>query len=96
MKKLRCILAVLAMTFVNITAAFAADVSYTSVLSGSVVSVSSAGAPVKAGDVLMMVQSLAGPMPAVRADADGTVKTVLVQPGTQVQQGAVVLIVEEK
>ena len=44
----------------------------------------------------MTVQSLAGPMPAVRADADGTVKTVLVQPGTQVQQGAVVLIVEEK
>ncbi len=96
MKKLRCIFAVLAITFANISAVLAADISYTSVLSGNVVSVSSAGTPVQAGDVLMTVQSLAGPMPAVRADAEGTVKEVLVHPGTQVQQGAVVLIVEGK
>lgn len=96
MKKLRCIFAVLAITLVNISAVLAADVSYTSVLSGNVVSVSPAGTPVKAGDVLMTVQSLAGPMPAVRADVEGTVKDVFVHPGTQVQQGTVVLIVEEK
>lgn len=96
MKKLRYILAVLAVTFTMMSAVFAADVSYETVLSGNVVSVSSAGTPVKAGDVLMTVQSLAGPMPAVRANTDGIVKNVLVYPGTQVQQGTVVLVVEEK
>lgn len=96
MKKLRWIIAVLAIACVNISTVFAADVSYTTVLSGNVVSISSVGASVKAGDVLMTVQSLAGPMPAVRADVDGTVKDVLVQPGVQVQQGAVVLVVEKK
>ena len=44
--------------------AVAADVSYTTVLSGSVVSVAPVGAAVKGGDVLLTVNSLAGPMPA--------------------------------
>ncbi|WP_292302240.1 biotin/lipoyl-containing protein, partial [Megasphaera sp.] len=54
------------------------------------------GAAVKEGDVLLTVNSLAGPMPAARSDKDGVVKTVLVQPGSQVQQGAVVVVVETK
>ena len=76
--------------------AAAADVSYTTVLSGSVVSVAPVGATVKEGDVLLTVNSLAGPMPAARSDKEGVVKTVLVQPGSQVQQGAVVVVVETK
>lgn len=75
--------------------AAAADVSYITVLSGSVVSVAPVGAAVKEGDVLT-VNSLAGPMPAARSDKDGVVKSVLVQPGSQVQQGAVVVVVETK
>ena len=66
--------------------AAAADVSYITVLSGSVVSVAPVGAAVKEGDVLLTVNSLAGPMPAARSDKDGVVKSVLVQPGSQVQQ----------
>lgn len=45
MKKLRYILAVLAVTFTMMSTVFAADVSYETVLSGNVVSVSSAGTP---------------------------------------------------
>ena len=76
--------------------AAAADVSYITVLSGSVVSVAPVGAAVKEGDVLLTVNSLAGPMPAARSDKDGVVLSVLVQPGSQVQQGAVVVVVETK
>ncbi len=76
--------------------AAAADVSYITVLSGSVVSVAPVGAAVKEGDVLLTVNSLAGPMPAARSDKDDVVKSVLVQPGSQVQQGAVVVVVETK
>lgn len=76
--------------------AAAADVSYITVLSGSVVSVAPVDfAAVKEGDVLLTVNSLASPMPA-RSDKDGVVKSVLVQPGSQVQQGAVVVVVETK
>ena len=63
---------------------------------GTVVSITPAGTAVKQGDVLLTVDSLAGPMPAARAASDGVVKQVLVAPGTAVKRGTAVIIVEEK
>lgn len=74
----------------------AADVSYTSVLSGKVDSVVPVGTTVAEGDVLLTVESLAGPMPAARANSSGTVKSVTIQPGSAVTQGTVVVVVETK
>lgn len=101
MKKFRRLAVLAGLAGLMAMPAAAADVSYTTVLSGSVVSVAPVGAAVKEGDVLLTVNSLAGPMPAARSDKDGVVKdgvvkTVLVQPGSQVQQGAVVVVVETK
>lgn len=93
MKKFRRLAVLAGLAGLMAMPAAAADVSYTTVLSGSVVSVAPVGAAVKEGDT---VNSLAGPMPAARSDKDGVVKTVLVQPGSQVQQGAVVVVVETK
>ena len=93
MKKFRRLAVLAGLAGLMAMPAAAADVSYTTVLSGSVAPV---GAAVKEGDVLLTVNSLAGPMPAARSDKDGVVKTVLVQPGSQVQQGAVVVVVETK
>lgn len=78
------------------TSALAADVSYTSVLNGAVVQAVPAGTAVHEGDVLVTVQSLAGPMAAARASTSGVVKQVLVQPGQKVQQGTVVMVIETK
>lgn len=96
MKKFRKLAVLAGLAGLMAMPAVAADVSYTTVLSGSVVSVAPVGATVKEGDVLLTVNSLAGPMPAARSDKEGIVKTVLVQPGSQVQQGAVVVVVETK
>lgn len=74
----------------------AADVSYTSVLSGKVDSVVPVGTTVAEGDVLLTAESLAGPMPAARANSSGTVKSVTIQPGSAVTQGTVVVVVETK
>lgn len=76
--------------------AMAADVSYTSVLNGAVVQAIPAGTAVHEGDVLVTVQSLAGPMAAARASESGVVKEVFVQPGQNVQQGTVVMVIETK
>lgn len=76
--------------------ALAAPVPYTSVLGGTVTAVVSVGTPVREGDVLLSVDSLAGPMAAARADHDGTVQEVRVQTGATVAAGAVVVIVDEK
>lgn len=96
MKKFRKLAVLAGLAGLMAMPAAATDVSYTTVLSGSVVSVAPVGATVKEGDVLLTVNSLAGPMPAARSDKEGVVKTVLVQPGSQVQQGAVVVVVETK
>ncbi|MUP59205.1 hypothetical protein [Megasphaera hutchinsoni] len=73
----------------------AAEVSYTSVLAGTVASIVTVGMPVNEGDVLVTIQSLAGPMAAARANGKGVVKAVYVTPGTAIQQGRVVVMVEE-
>ena len=79
-----------------VSSVMAADVSYTSVLSGKVDSVVPVGTTVAEGDVLLTVESLAGPMPAARANSSGTVKSVTIQPGSAVTQGTVVVVVETK
>ncbi|WP_288298597.1 biotin/lipoyl-containing protein [uncultured Megasphaera sp.] len=81
-----------------VSSVMAADVSYTSVLSGKVDSVVPVGTTVAEGDVLLTVESLAGPMPAARANSNssGTVKSVTIQPGSAVTQGTVVVVVETK
>mgnify|MGYP000496062705 FL=1 len=96
MKKFRRLAVLAGLAGLITMPAAAADVSYATVLSGNVVSVVPVGAAVKEGDVLLTVNSLAGPMPAARSDKEGIVKSVLVQPGSQVQQGAVVVVVETK
>ena len=74
----------------------AAEIPAASVLSGNVVTVANVGTTVKEGDVLATVNSLAGPMAAVRATVDGIVKTVMVKVGEQVQQGTIVVVLETK
>lgn len=96
MKKIQYISAMLVALGLPCCSVGAADVSYTSVVNGRIVSVSAVGATVETGDVLATVESLAGPMPAVRASSKGVVKTVLVQEGQQVQQGHAVIVIEEK
>ena len=65
-----------------------------SVLSGVVTSVIQEGQHVKEGDILVTVDSLAGPVPAVRATGDGVVNEVKVQEGTEIKQGDVAVILE--
>ena len=67
-----------------------------SVLTGQVVSVVSPGTAVKEGDVLVTVTSLAGPVPAVRADVDGVVKEVLVNQGENIEKQDTAVIIESK
>ena len=71
----------------------AAEVSQNAVLSGKVTSVVEVNTPVKEGQVLATVDSLVGPVPAVRADTDGVVTKVLVVKGQQInKQDAVAVI----
>lgn len=76
--------------------ALAASISYPSVLGGTVAAVVPVGTVVHEGDVLVTVQSLAGPMAAARAKQSGVVQATQVAPGDTIQQGAVVVIVESK
>lgn len=88
----------LALGFISALAsstALAADAPYTSVLSGTVTDVASVGQTVKEGDVLVQVDSLAGPMPAIRAKKQGVVTKVNTKPGNQIQKGDVIIVVDE-
>lgn len=71
-------------------------VPQTSVLSGTVISVVAEGTPVKEGDVLVTVNSLAGPVPAVRASGDGVVKEVRAVRGQAVGKQDVLAVIETK
>lgn len=53
-----------------------------------------AGASVREGDVLVVVDVLTGPAPAVRANIDGKVREVLVKPGDTINTGDVVVRIE--
>lgn len=75
---------------------FAADESQGTVLSGVVDSVVSVGTNVKEGDVLITVDTLAGPVPAARSSCDGVVTQVSVQKGEKVNKEQIVAIVKAK
>ena len=53
-----------------------------------------AGADVHEGDTLVLVDTIAGPVPAVRANIDGQVKEVLVKPGDMIKVGDVLVRIE--
>ena len=72
----------------------AAEVAYTSVLSGTVTTVSAVGTVVREGDVLITVNTLTGPMAAARAQSAGVVKSVSVGAGSTVNAGETVVVVE--
>ena len=74
----------------------AGAVQHTSVLAGKVSTIAAVGTSVKEGDVLVSVSTLAGSIPATRATVDGVVKEVLVEPGSAVTQGQVVVVVDSK
>lgn len=67
-----------------------------SVLEGTVISVAAPGTTVREGDVLATVNSLAGPVPAARAEADGVVKEVMVEKGQKINKQDLVAIVESR
>lgn len=71
-----------------------AEITQNSVLDGVAVYVIAEQNSVKAGDVLLSVESLVGDMPAARADSDGVVKKVFVKKGMKVKAGDPVAVVE--
>lgn len=71
-----------------------AEITQKSVLDGVAAYVIEEQKPVKAGAVLLSVESLVGEIPAARADADGIVKKVLVKKGMKVRAGDPVAVVE--
>jgi len=74
----------------------AATLPQKAIISGTVVSVTPSGTAVKEGDVLVTVNSLAGPVPAARAEADGTVGDVVVEKGQNITKQAVVAFLNTK
>lgn len=66
------------------------------VLGGKVVSAAAVGTAVKAGDPLVLVETLAGPVPAAKATADGVVKEVRVQKGDMTSRDEVVAVLETR
>ena len=67
-----------------------------SVLEGTFISTVTPGTAVHEGDVLVTVNSLAGPVPAARAEADGVVKEVLVAKGQKIHKQDPVVMVEAR
>ena len=67
-----------------------------SVLSGRVLAdnLTISGAVVREGDVLVYVDTIAGPAAAVRANADGKVKEVLVRPGDNIRTGDIAVRID--
>ncbi|CUH95511.1 hypothetical protein P22_1582 [Propionispora sp. 2/2-37] len=67
-----------------------------SVLSGKVLAnhLVVAGTAVREGDILVMVDSITGPVPAVRSTTDGVVREVLVKPGESIRAGEVLVRIE--
>jgi biotin carboxyl carrier protein len=77
-------------------AAANASVEQKTVLSGKVLSndLVTPGNVVKEGDILVVVDSITGPIPAVRATTNGKVSEVLIKPGDNVQTGDVLVKIE--
>lgn len=68
------------------------------VLSGQVLAdgMAAPGTLVREGDILLVVDTITGPLPAARATSDGIVREVLVKPGDSVRSGDVVVRLELK
>ena len=94
MKKLKKMIVALGLAAMAVMPVSAAEVAYTSVLSGTVTTVSAVGTVVREGDVLLTVNTLAGPMAAARAQSAGVVKSVAVGAGSTVNAGEPVVVVE--
>ena len=60
----------------------------------SVTSVVEENAVVKEGQVIVTVDSLVGPVPAARADADGVVRKVLVVKGQRIDKQQAVAVID--
>lgn len=67
-----------------------------SVLTGKVHAAIGPGSVVREGDVLVVVNTILGPSPAVRATMDGVVRELLVKPGADVRQGEIAVRIEPK
>ncbi|MBP2639151.1 MAG: hypothetical protein H6Q66_102 [Firmicutes bacterium] len=80
------------------TAAAGAAVDQKGVLNGKVLATClvTPGTVVHEGDVLVCVDTITGPAPAVRANVDGTVVEVLVKPGDMIKTGDVLARIEPK
>ncbi len=94
MKKLKKMMVALGLAAMAVMPVSAAEVAYTSVLSGTVTTVSAVGTVVREGDVLLTVNTLTGPMAAARAQSAGVVKSVAVGAGSTVNAGEPVVVVE--
>lgn len=94
MKKLKKMMVALGLAAMAVMPVSAAEVAYTSVLSGTVTTVSAVGTVVREGDVLITVNTLTGPMAAARAQSAGVVKSVSVGAGSTVNAGETVVVVE--
>ncbi|MGI6092362.1 MAG: hypothetical protein GX348_05980 [Veillonellaceae bacterium] len=68
------------------------------VLSGKVMAggMAAPGTAVREGDILLVVDTITGPVPAARATTDGIVRQVLVEPGDAVRSGDVVVRIEAR
>ena len=94
MKKLKKMIVALGLAAMAVMPVSAAEVAYTSVLSGTVTTVSAVGTVVREGDVLLTVNTLTGPMAAARAQSAGVVKSVAVGAGSTINAGEPVVVVE--
>ncbi|MEI6285567.1 MAG: hypothetical protein WCP79_03600 [Bacillota bacterium] len=73
-------------------------VDHSSVLTGKVLTegLVISGQYVKQGDVIVMVDTIAGPAPAARANVNGQVVAVLVKGGDIIRVGQIVVRIEAK
>lgn len=97
MKKKMILSVILSLMTIIFTAvvAMAANVSQTTVLGGAVTEVVTTGTQVKEGDVLLTVETIGGPMVAARATVTGTVQSVFVQKGANVEVGQEVAVIND-
>ncbi len=72
-----------------------AAVDQIGVLSGKVIYLLAPGTPVREGDILVKVDTLAGSATAARATRTGVIAEVLVQPGDIIKIGDVVARIRE-
>lgn len=97
-RKQQAILLIVVSTLIisSLVSAAGALVDQKSVLSGKVHAAIGPGSVVREGDVLVVVNTILGPSPAVRATMDGVVRELLVKPGADVRQGEIAVRIEPK